>query len=100
MGVRRKPGICSRSRFPHLLIEWLHFASPINLKSQTSKLTPGRRTRLSTWITIALTSSCKEPTREVEENIVGEDEEGVPGNNPPVLIPLENRHVSLLSGKN
>jgi hypothetical protein len=41
-----------------------------------------------------------EPTPEVEENIVGEDEEDVLRNNPPVLIPLENRHVSLLSVKN
>jgi hypothetical protein len=46
------------------------------------------------------TDTSSKPTREVEENIVGEDEEGVPRNNPLVLIPLENRHVSLLSVKN
>ncbi len=40
------------------------------------------------------------PARVVEENVVGEDEEGIPGDNPPVLIPFENRHVSLLSVKN
>jgi hypothetical protein len=41
-----------------------------------------------------------EPTRKVEEKIVGEDEESVPGNNPLVLIPFKNQHVSLLSVKN
>jgi hypothetical protein len=46
------------------------------------------------------TGASSEPAREVEENIVGENEEGVAADNPPVLIPLENRHVSLLSVKN
>jgi hypothetical protein len=40
------------------------------------------------------------PALVVEENVVGENEEGIPGDNPPVLIPLENQHVSLLSVKN
>jgi hypothetical protein len=41
-----------------------------------------------------------EPIHEAEENVVGEDEEIALGNNPPTLIPLENRYVSLLSVKN
>jgi len=36
----------------------------------------------------------------VAENVVREDEEGILGDNPPMLIPLENRHVSLLSVQN
>jgi hypothetical protein len=46
------------------------------------------------------TGASSEPAREVEENIVGENEEGVATDNPPVLIPLENQHISLLSMKN
>jgi len=41
-----------------------------------------------------------EPIHKAEENVVGEDEEIAFGNNPPTLIPLENRYVSLLSMKN
>jgi hypothetical protein len=38
--------------------------------------------------------------RAVAENIVGKNEEGILRDNPPMLIPLENRHVSLLSVQN
>jgi hypothetical protein len=37
------------------------------------------------------------PARAVAENVAGQDEEGIPGDLPAVLIPLENRHVSLFS---
>jgi hypothetical protein len=46
------------------------------------------------------TGASSELAREAEENIVGENEEGVAADNTLVLIPLENRHVSLLSMKN
>jgi hypothetical protein len=41
-----------------------------------------------------------DPVHEVEEDIVREEEENIHGDNLPLLIPHENRHVSLLSVKN
>jgi hypothetical protein len=45
-------------------------------------------------------NTSSDTVREIEEDLVGEEEENVHGDGLPLLIPHENRHVSLLSVKN